>query len=123
KIGDQRRSKRLVRAVDRLAAKPGESLPAAMVTSADQQGTYRLLNADDAHPQEILSPHIARTRQRCAQRGTALLVHDTTTFTFSSPRAGLGRVNDGGQGFLGHFCLAVGLNGAPLGLLGFERLV
>lgn len=94
-----------------------------MVTSADLQGTYRLLNADDVHPEEILSPHLARTRQRCAQRGTALLVHDTTTFTFSSPRAGLGRVNDGGQGFLGHFCLAVGLNGAPLGLVGFERLV
>jgi len=54
-----------------------------------------------------------------------LLVHDSTTFSFGgeSEREGLGRVNDGGQGMLGHFCLAVSPERVPLGVLGLKTWV
>jgi len=57
------------------------------------------------------------------QLTTALAVHDTTEFRFSGEgREGLGYLNKGGRGFLGHFCIGVSADGRrdPLGLLGVE---
>jgi len=49
-----------------------------------------------------------------------LVVHDTTKFSFAGDgRSGLGPVNSAGQGFLGHFSIAVSADGnrEPLGAL------
>jgi hypothetical protein len=63
-----------------------------------------------------------------------VVAHDTTEFSFSSPREGLGRINDAGalehtdapmtprQGFFAHLALAVSADGMrrPLGVVGLH---
>ena len=55
-----------------------------------------------------------------------LVVHDTTEFEFGgdSKRDGLGRLLRPGQGFFGHFALAISADGdrEPLGLLSLETV-
>ena len=67
------------------------------------------------------------TLERCRAEHVVIVAHDTTEFSFSTPRTGLGRINDAGQGFFAHVALAVSADGErrPLGVLGlntFTRL-
>lgn len=75
--------------------------------------------------QGMLQPHVSSTIERVARAPVALVVHDSSEFKFGGerPRAGLGRMSSG-QGFLGHFALAVSADGrrAPLGVLGVSTL-
>ena len=71
----------------------------------------------------MVAPHIEATADRAMQLPIALAVHDTTEFRFDGDgREGLGYLNKGGRGFLGHFCLGVSADGRrePLGVLGVE---
>jgi len=121
-LGHQSRTKRLRQVVARMARRPGASLPEAMVTSGEIEGLYKFLNTQAIKPEALFEPHARRTFERCQKRGEVLFLHDTTTFTFGgeSPRQGVGRVNDGGHGFFGHFCLAVDRRGIPLGVAGLK---
>jgi hypothetical protein len=67
-----------------------------------------------------LEPHRNQTAERIAAAGRALILHDTTAFSFGGERAGLGPVHGAaGQGFLMHASLAVSADGSrrPLGLV------
>jgi hypothetical protein len=66
-----------------------------------------------------MDPHLAQCRAEAARRPMVLMVHDDTTFDFSTHRRlrGAGRIGDGhGTPFLAHSCLAVLPSGEMLGL-------
>jgi hypothetical protein len=124
-FGDVRLTQRAVLLVDSLADRPGESFPKAL-DETELEGAYRFFGNVKVTPDAILSPHFRRTAQRAATHERVLVVHDTTQFEFSGTvaRAGLGRLIRPGQGFFGHFALAVSADGdrEPLGLLNVETV-
>lgn len=124
-LGDERRSRRLVRMAQALSEEPAASFPEAMKDEAGLEGAYRFLGNEKVDPQAILAPHFGRTCARAAYRKTILALHDTTQFGFGgdSPRQGLGRLRDEkSQGFFAHICLAVsgGDHNDPLGVMAFN---
>src|SRR5262245_1247047 len=125
-LGDTRLTQRLGLLIDSLADRPGESFPKAL-SDAELEGAYRFFGNGKVTPEAILAPHVRQTVLRATGRGDVLVVHDTTEFEFGgeSKREGLGRLIRPGQGFFGHFALAVGADGdrEPLGLLNLETLI
>ncbi|MFN0064459.1 MAG: IS4 family transposase [Myxococcaceae bacterium] len=81
---------------------------------------------DRVTPAAILEPHYVGSAARAAARSSILVLHDTSEFEFSgeAKREGLGRLLRKGQGFFGHFSLAVDEAPVhePLGLLAFESI-
>jgi len=124
-LGDARLAQRLGLLIDSLADRPGESFPKAL-SDAELEGAYRFFGNAKVTPEAILAPHVRQTVLRATGRGDVLVVHDTTEFEFGgeSKREGLGRLIRPGQGFFGHFALAVGADGdrEPLGLLNLETI-
>ena len=94
-------------------------------SDGELEGVYRLLGNDEVEAEAILAPHIAATLRRASEVPLCLIVHDTTEFKFSgqAEREGLGMLTSSGQGFFGHFALAVvpGAARIPLGICGMER--
>jgi hypothetical protein len=121
-LGDTRLTSRLVKIVDRLEAQPGQSFPKALVSEAELEGCYRFFQNPRVLPDRILQPHAVATIGRCREAGRVLVVHDTSTFEFSGEavRRGLGPLRGQGQGFLGHFSLAIDSDGQPLGVLAMK---
>jgi hypothetical protein len=124
-LGDKRLNRRLEKLVEGLLPSPWASFPDATKTDAALEATYRFFQNEEVSPEKILAPHVAATVRRAQDEGTVLVAHDTTEFSFSSDREGLGRINDGGRGFFGHFAFAMRADGSrkPLGILGLRTLV
>ncbi|HEV8711233.1 MAG TPA: transposase DNA-binding-containing protein [Candidatus Binatia bacterium] len=78
RLKDQRLTQRLAVIVERLAAKPTASIPAACHGWGETQATYRFLSNDRVEAEEILGGHSAATVQRIATEPVVLLVQDTT---------------------------------------------
>jgi hypothetical protein len=126
-LGDARLSKRLGRLIDDLVESPAESFPKALPDSAALEGAYRFFSNPSVTAEGILEPHVLGTAARCGPLGRVLVVHDTTEFEFrgEAAREGLGRLLRPGQGFFGHFSLAVSADGSrePLGVLNLETVI
>jgi transposase-like protein/DDE family transposase len=124
-LGDERLNRRLGLLADRLAERPGESFPKAL-DDAELEAAYRFFGNERVSPDAILGPHFRESARRAAGHQHVLVVHDTTQFEFpgQAKRAGLGRLICPGQGFFGHFSLALAANGTrePLGLLAMETV-
>jgi len=124
-FGDPRRTRRLLRMVERLGAAPDLSLPDGMRNDAELEGAYRFLNNDAIAVQKLLASHFSRTRERAGKVNDVWVAHDTTCFRFSDDREGLGPVTHkkGAQGFYAHVSLAIGSNRMPLGVTGLHTYV
>lgn len=126
-LGDPRRERRLFTMVERFAAGPSKSVAAAMRSPAEREAAYRLLSNDAVEMNEILEPHLVATARRAKQATRVIVAHDTTEVGFSTPRLGLGRINDDemGRGFFAHTALVVSAEGRrdPLGVLGLQTYV
>ena len=124
-LGDARLDRRLGALAKSLADRAADGFPKAL-DDAELEAAYRFFGNDRVTPDSILAPHFRQTARRAAEHRDVLVVHDTSQFEFSgaSPREGLGRLVNPGQGFFGHFTLAVSADGAraPLGLLAVETL-
>jgi hypothetical protein len=124
-LGDVRLTQRLALLVDSLADRAGESFPKAL-DDAELEGAYRFFGNPRVTPDAILSPHFRQTAHRASTHRDVVVIHDTTQFEFGgdSQREGLGRLIRPGQGFFGHFALAVSADGdrEPLGLLNLETV-
>src|SRR5262249_59947256 len=112
RLGDARLTKRLVRCADRIARRPGASLPDKMQSPSDLKGLYRLVNNQKVTHRGVTQPHFDLTRQAIAQhQGTTLIIHDTTELDFTSKRSlhqHLGKLSDGKtRGWLCHNSIAV----------------
>ena len=126
-LGDRRLSRRLEQIVTAVAQAPGDSFPQMVSSDCELEGMYRFLSNQEVEWKKVLEPHLAATRVRAqSSRATVLAVHDSSDFYFSGEalREGLGHMPRG-QGFIGHFALAVACDGAqriPLGLLAVETI-
>ncbi len=128
RLGDIRRTKRLVALADRLAADPGSSLPQALGSQAAQEGGYRFFSNPAVTLEATLVPHQQQTVLRAAELGRIAVIHDTSECRFNGEvkRRGLGRLQHqgNGQGFFAHVALAASADGrrVPLGVLGVETV-
>lgn len=127
RLGDARLSRRLGLMVDALTLRPSESFPDAFQSDAALEAAYRFFNNDRVTSERVLEPHSQATLERAVERGGLLVVHDTTEFKFEDgiEREDLGPLRGKGQGFFGHFALALGADGLrePLGVLGMRTFV
>lgn len=120
-FGDRRLSRRLEVIAETMSKDPSRSFPEACGDDDSAlEATYRFLSNDGVTPAALLEPHFQATIERMAAVPEVLVVHDTTEFTFSGNREGLGRVQNYLKGFMGHFALAVSADGRreALGAIG-----
>ena len=106
RLGDLRRTKRLITVAQRVIEHPAGSFPSQMPDWAELKAAYRLFDADDVTFRAVAWPHWQQTRNAAA--GKTLVICDTTELNFGSEREGLGRTGNGaGRGFLLHNALMV----------------
>ena len=117
KLGDARRTKRLVNMGQRLAASPGGTLPQAFPQWAELKAAYRLFNQSGVSFERIVAPHLEHTRRACREPGEYLIIEDTTLLDYSRHPGALelGCIGDGkGRGFELHSALALRVEGWTL---------
>jgi hypothetical protein len=121
RLGDHRRTRRLVELADRLLHHPEGSLPHKLQDPAAYRAFCRLVNQPAVTHAAVLEHHrataLAGLRRR---RGVTLLLHDTTELDFSGHTTlALGQIgNGGGQGYECHNSLAADpATGQLLGLV------
>lgn len=121
-LGDVRRTRRLVELADRMAHRPGGTLPEKINSPKDLKSLYRLLDAGDVTHESILESHQEHlfTDVLPQRSGYTLAIHDTTEleYTKRESMADLGKIGNGyRRGFLAHNTLLVcPETGATLGL-------
>lgn len=111
-LGDQRRTKRLVKLTDQLCRHPGGSLPEKLHSPKDLKALYRLCDCDDVTHQRLMDsvrPAVLSTIMQ--DNDTVLILHDGTELDYTSHKSltgQLGQIGNGhGRGLLCHNSLAV----------------
>lgn len=122
-LGDPRRTRRLVKLVERINESPGASFPRLATSPSELEAMYRFFSNENVTWEAVLAPHINATIERCADEALVAVVHDTSEFSFNTEddaRKDVGCLTQGHPGFEAHFALAVSVEpyGLPLGLLG-----
>ena len=113
-LGDQRRTKRLVKIATKLAQGTSGTLPQAFPVWKDLKAAYRFFSQPKIGFEQIQSPHWQQTRKACQQPGEYVLIEDTTELDYTTRPAieDLGPIGDGrGRGLLLHSTLAVRIDG------------
>ena len=82
KLGDRRRSKRLVSMAQQFAARPDASTPQQTETWGDLKAAYRLFDTDDVTPAAIREPHYRMVRGSCQRGDIKLILCDTTELDY-----------------------------------------
>ena len=118
-LGDARRSRRLVRLVERLAEQPSASIPAACSGAGETKAAYRLLSHEAVGWRDILAPHLGASLRRMAAEPVVLCLQDTTELDFNGQAiAGLGPLSyEAQRGMYLHATYAVSAQRVPLGVL------
>jgi Transposase DNA-binding len=109
-LGNFSRNRRVETIAAALATHPGASTPQLFDRTYDVDATSRLYDHPTATPDNLQQGHRARVRDRLAQPGTALLLEDTTTVSFSHRHMaipGRGAIGDGTEGYQGFFLHSV----------------
>ena len=125
KLGDARRTARLVALARQLASTPACSLPKSL-SPAELKAAYRFFDNDEIDTDGILTAHIGQTLGRMSQVPVVLAIQDTTEYNLNHLPAttGLGYCSNGHvRGFLMHSMLAVTPDGLPLGVLGMKTWI
>ena len=107
-LGDERRTRRLVKYAAQVAACSEASTPNQTESWADCKAAYRLFDEEDVTFEAICQPHWNRTKAR--EAGVFLLLGDTTEidFGYDSSVEGLGPVGSGNhRGFHLHSALMI----------------
>lgn len=109
RLGDQRRTQRLVKIATRLAQSPGGTLPQAMPQWGELKAAYRFFSQPRNTYEQILKPHWERTQAACLEPGEYLLIEDTTLLDYTMHNAAeeLGMIGKGGRGLCLHSTLAM----------------
>jgi hypothetical protein len=123
RLGDARRTKRLMNTAEQILRHPGGTLPQKLGDGwAELMGLYRLLSAPEVTHEAVLAPHRQQTLERMIEHdGVVLLVHDSTELDYTHCRSmqdQLGQIGTGGGwGYIAHHTLAVTPQGEVLGLV------
>jgi hypothetical protein len=120
-LGNLKRTKRLVRIADRIAAHPGGSLPEKMQSPAELEALYHLMKCPKVTHETVLQTHYDRTRRAIEESpGVVCIAHDDTELDFTgklSLKDELGSLSGKHQrGYICHNSIAVSAAGQPLGL-------
>jgi hypothetical protein len=131
-FADARLGKRLRTFVSQLSEGIGETIPMACQDWANTKAAYRFLSNDRVQESDILAGHFQSTQERFqATDGWALVLHDTTSFSFQREHPELignigvssGRKDKAGRrrlhticGVLMHSSLVITTEGVPLGI-------
>jgi hypothetical protein len=109
RLGDQRRTQRLVKIATRLAQSPGGTLPQAMPRWGELKAAYRFFSQPRNTYEQILRPHWERTQAACLEPGEYLLIEDTTLLDYTLHNAveELGMIGNRGRGLCLHSTLAM----------------
>jgi hypothetical protein len=122
-LGDQRRTKRLVKTFNLMRRHPGGTLPDKLSVPADLRAFYRLCDADDVTHAAIIAAARQYTLARVADFSEAvLIVHDATELDYTSLTSlvdDLGQIGTGSnRGYICHNVLAIAADtGDVLGLV------
>lgn len=120
KLGDARRTHRLIKLVDDLSAQPTGSIPLASGGWAETKAAYRLLDNPALDWREVLEVHTEQTLKRAQGQPVVLCLQDTTELDFTTQPgiAGLGRLSYEAQhGMYVHPTLLVTPAGVALGVV------
>jgi hypothetical protein len=110
KLGDKRRTKRLVKVADQILQHPGGTLPEKLKGWADLSGLYRLVRRPEVTHESVLATHCNRTLELMRQTEVVLVVHDWTELDYTSKPSlsNLGQIGQGqGRGYICHNSLAI----------------
>jgi Transposase Tn5 dimerisation domain/Transposase DNA-binding len=123
-FGDKRLRDRFFSMANNFSRRPDETINKAVVKFADKKATYRLFSHKNFSSDKILVEHRDSTASRLKNESVALMIHDSSFFSFNSKRSIKGLGNIGGKagdqethGFIGHYSLAVNTNDVPLGVM------
>jgi len=124
-LGDKRLDWRLLDTGSKLAANPGASINQACDDWADTRASYRLFGNKKTTVEKILTPHMARTRERASKYKRVLSIQDTTflDYTHHPDKDGMGPIGTTQQtltGMVMHSALLTNDLGLPLGLASQE---
>src|SRR5688572_8840450 len=89
-LHDDRLNDRFRVLLDRLAAKPTLSIPAACHGWAETQAAYRFFDNDKVTGQRLLQPHFDATVERIRQQPVVLLAQDTSELDLTRPEERVG---------------------------------
>jgi hypothetical protein len=114
KLGDARRTRRLIRTADLMRRRPGGSLPQKLRNPRDLRAFYRLVKSDEVTHEAILAAHREVTfRTISAMQSAVLVLHDATELDFTTHRSleDLGQIGNGQhRGYIVQNSLAVDPN-------------
>ena len=116
-LGEPRLNKRVVKIATHLAANPGGTLPQAFPNWAELKAAYRFFDNPRVDFQQVVRPHLERTRRVCQEPGEYLMIEDSSFLDYSrhARTRDLGIIGDGaGRGFELHTALAVRVEGWTL---------
>jgi hypothetical protein len=124
-FGDERLDDRMTILLSDLGSRPFLSIPAACGGRAEMKAAYRFFNNDKVTFENVIEPHIARTKERIAAQRIVLLVQDTTEVDLTRPEQaveGAGELDGARRGVLLHEVQAFMPDGTPLGTAWAEVL-
>jgi hypothetical protein len=112
KLGNRRRTARLVTAFDQLRRHSGSTLPNKIASPRDLKALYRLMERPEVTHEALMTPLRAYTSKNIAVcQGTVLLIHDATELDFTDRESlaeHLGQIGSGqGRGYICQNVLAV----------------
>ncbi|MEF2508706.1 transposase DNA-binding-containing protein, partial [Vibrio mimicus] len=109
KLGDPRRTARLVKLASDLAQHPGKSVVKSSSSPASMEGAYRFIRNENVSSEEIAEAGFCATADQAHHYSLLLAIEDTTTLSYKhrSIRNDLGHVNQGHRyrGLLAHSVL------------------
>jgi hypothetical protein len=119
-LGDTRRTKRLIKIVENLSAKPEASIPQASGTWAETKATYDFWDSPYVKPSMIRQGHIDAALERISKQRVVLAIQDTTELNYTSHKAlsGTGYLDSKyAQGLKVHSIFTASAQGVPLGII------
>jgi hypothetical protein len=115
-LGDKRLNERQAILLDKLAARPKDSLPGATCSWAELQAAYRFCDNKRVTSEKVLAPHRACTIERIRCHTVVLIAQDTTELVLDrDPEQGFGKLTSQ-IGLLHHMQIAVTPIGQHLGV-------
>lgn len=120
-LRDGRRTRRLVRAMGTLAARPGGRVTQVYAFKAEREGAFRLIENDSVDPAEIAAASHRSTARGCAVQDMVYVPLDETCLSFvDHTGTRFGRTGSRGtrRGMHAMSALAVDVHGTTLGLVG-----
>src|SRR5712691_10284714 len=82
RLGDRRRTARLVKIATHLAQSPSGTLPQAFPEWSELKAAYRFFNQPKVTFEQIQRPHWEHTRALCQEPGQYLLIEDTSELDY-----------------------------------------